>query len=398
MNCETFQRLVLWAEEPARLAPELQGHFDACGGCRDWHARLCQFEQHVPLLPVPPSTGRTAFLERLQSESPTLSEAEATQVAMPALPPASRFAAWKLSLRGFRFPSQNPEVRRHQYVSIGVAAAVLICVLTSVTLFRPDDPHTVVEAKKPVPDPLVVSLLQGNLNLAVAESDPRDAETGEFVNKDAQKTRDRKRAEALAQMAGELFAEIKALPDAGVTDLRDALLHQYDRLRESLDRMEDAKSLKVGDGIAARPAADGKRVQQLKRNRDLIADLVDGGVRLVREDEPIKRANSCRGMAQRLASEIRQAARNRDSARAVEMGQHFRDLLTGGIAQNVATVRPTVQGGSMLERDMKQVGEWVNALTAPLEDQLARAGDADMRNALDAIHGGRTEVERAIKG
>lgn len=383
MNCETFQRLMLWSEDPQDVPGELQAHYDGCGACREWQSRLVQIEQNVGLLPVPASTGLPAFLERLQSEPPTLSEPETTEVNTEALtrparqPERPRLRLRTFSLRQLGFPSQNPEVRRQQYVGIGVAASLLFFMVAGFALFRPGDQPPAV-AQKPAPDPLVAGLMQSNLNLAVAETD-------------------QKRAEALVQMAGELRAEILSLPQAGATELLNDLWYQYRRLT---DHLGEAKSMKLGEGIAARPAADAKRIQQLKRNRNLIVDLVDGGLQLSREDEPIKRANSCQNLARRLANEIRQAVNRRESARAAEMGQHLRDLLTGGIAQNVNIVRPKVQVGSMLERDMKQVGDWVTSVTSALEDQLASASpaDADLRFTLDAIHGGRTEVEKAIKG
>jgi hypothetical protein len=67
MNCATIQRSLLSCERPDQPPVELRRHLAECDACRALQRRLVQLEEQLPLLPVPPSSGREAFLQRIRA-------------------------------------------------------------------------------------------------------------------------------------------------------------------------------------------------------------------------------------------------------------------------------------------------------------------------------------------
>src|SRR4051794_32252883 len=67
MNCAAIQRSLLSCERPEQPPLEVCRHLVGCDACRDCQRRLVEVEQQLPLLPVPPSTGREAFVARVRA-------------------------------------------------------------------------------------------------------------------------------------------------------------------------------------------------------------------------------------------------------------------------------------------------------------------------------------------
>jgi hypothetical protein len=65
VSCTVIQRLLLSLEQPEQPSADIKGHLAHCTSCRAWHRRLVQMERQVSLLPLPPSTGKEQFLQRL---------------------------------------------------------------------------------------------------------------------------------------------------------------------------------------------------------------------------------------------------------------------------------------------------------------------------------------------
>jgi hypothetical protein len=138
---------------------------------------------------------------------------------------------------------------------------------------------------------------------------------------------------------------------------------------------------------------------RLERNRALIQELVHSGLSLAGEGDPLKRADTCNGLAKRLAGEIRQAAEHQDIDRATELGDHFCSLLKGGVLPNLSTVRLHMDPGSAGEAELRRVGAETVELTTPLEDLLGRVGTSDpgdLKRLLRSIRTARGEVEKTI--
>jgi hypothetical protein len=69
VNCTVIQKHLLAAERPEQPPPEIKDHLAQCPSCRVWQRRLVQTERLIPQLPVPSSTAKELFLERLTGKS-----------------------------------------------------------------------------------------------------------------------------------------------------------------------------------------------------------------------------------------------------------------------------------------------------------------------------------------
>jgi hypothetical protein len=65
MSCAATRERLLGSEQPDRPAAEERRHLAGCPSCRAWHRRLVGLEQHIPLLPVPPSRPPAALFARI---------------------------------------------------------------------------------------------------------------------------------------------------------------------------------------------------------------------------------------------------------------------------------------------------------------------------------------------
>jgi hypothetical protein len=153
----------------------------------------------------------------------------------------------------------------------------------------------------------------------------------------------------------------------------------------------------AGSG-ASSDQSDSRRIKQLHRNRSLIQALVDGGLYLAAEKDPLKRADCCNGLAKRFVGEIRQAALTRDVTRAEEMGLHLKELLTRGVAGNLTIVRDQTPLGSAREQDMRRLTNQIKDLTFPLEQELAQLADKEeVQSVLQSVREALGEVDKALK-
>lgn len=146
-------------------------------------------------------------------------------------------------------------------------------------------------------------------------------------------------------------------------------------------------------------SADGERVRQLQRNLDLIQSLVDGGLLLAGESDPVQRANHCNSMAERFAGEMSKATDERDAWRVVELGRHLKALLDDGVAANLSQVRGGIPAGSADEKKVFEVRDRTVRVVGRLEEDLRRVVDAapqsELRQVLEQMQEGRSQVERS---
>src|SRR5438132_1556387 len=89
MKCSHVQRQLLTLETPGRPPAEVTLHLAACPVCQEWQRHLLQIEANLPRLPVPHSTGKARFLQKLGKK------ATLEKVPEPAiLPLPSRSRRW----------------------------------------------------------------------------------------------------------------------------------------------------------------------------------------------------------------------------------------------------------------------------------------------------------------
>jgi hypothetical protein len=82
MKCSRVQSRLLAAERPDEAAAEVAHHLSRCAACRAVASRLARIERALPLLPVPPSSRRSAFIAKFVQQTP----AELAAAESPTLP------------------------------------------------------------------------------------------------------------------------------------------------------------------------------------------------------------------------------------------------------------------------------------------------------------------------
>jgi hypothetical protein len=157
-----------------------------------------------------------------------------------------------------------------------------------------------------------------------------------------------------------------------------------------------AGGLALADGPAPEPA---ERAGQLRRDRRLVAALVEGGVQLAAQDDAVRRAAHCNRIAESVAAAIREAVQTNDRSRAGELGNHLRQLLTRGVANNLSTAHAALPADSPRHGEIRRALDDARAVSRPLRQKLNeipqqdREGLTELHHALDAGHGA---LEKAL--
>jgi hypothetical protein len=130
MKCKVVQRRLLAITNPERVPAGLRDHLAHCSVCREWHYHLILLDRHIPLLPIPPSNGKTKLMRRLlQKKVPGTQAATSPLKAPSQTPTRSRSRALTLPHRRvLSFPASRPPVRRRNLL-LGAAAALLLIAL-----------------------------------------------------------------------------------------------------------------------------------------------------------------------------------------------------------------------------------------------------------------------------
>ncbi len=147
--------------------------------------------------------------------------------------------------------------------------------------------------------------------------------------------------------------------------------------------------------VPAPEPGPAEALRHLRRDLALVEGLVQGGIDLAAEDDPLIRASYCNRLADRLTRALREAVTAKDPERVAELGLGLRGLLETGVAGNILKARPRLtldpQGAQKLQEFDKQL--------LLMQEELDRTGPtgADMQPALSAIRQGRAEVEKALR-
>jgi hypothetical protein len=144
-----------------------------------------------------------------------------------------------------------------------------------------------------------------------------------------------------------------------------------------------------------------ERAQQLQRDQALIQALVDGGLQLAAEDDPLCRADYCNKIADNLAREIKQAIQKKDATRATQLSEQMQLLLVHGVAGNLGLARESMGADSPRVPELEKVGADVIGFAKTIEDEIGEhpAPVKDkMLPTLQAVAKGKTEVEKILKG
>ncbi len=156
----------------------------------------------------------------------------------------------------------------------------------------------------------------------------------------------------------------------------------------------------AGFALADGPAdADPAEVaRQCQRDRGLLKALVERGVGLSAEADPLRRADLCNELAEELARELGHSTADRDMLRASALGGHLRTLLKRGVASNV---EQGLLGGTARKGELQLIWQKTDQITRSAEEGL-RDVPSDLRDKLDGIRKdireGRAAVEQVVEG
>lgn len=176
MNCTVLQRRLLSCEQPDQPDADLKRHLARCPSCLAWHRSLVRMERSICLLPVPPSTAKVEFLQRILTP-----RSSRPPIADPA-------TLWHTTL------ASVPKERGLRKVAVAFALAASLLVFAFAWWTWPHHPHA---------KPDLVELEQGRLQARLEErlSDTLQRETP------------KERVLHLAQLAEEVHGEARGLVD-----------------------------------------------------------------------------------------------------------------------------------------------------------------------------------------
>ncbi|HYV34461.1 MAG TPA: hypothetical protein VE988_02080 [Gemmataceae bacterium] len=141
------------------------------------------------------------------------------------------------------------------------------------------------------------------------------------------------------------------------------------------------------------------RVAELQRNEELIGSLVEGGLQLAAEDDPLQRATYCNQMVDKLSGEINLAMKANDPGRAAELGGHMHEMMVKGVAVNLGNARAALEPNSPREPEIARIADKATASAKKIEDEIFRQKliePAKMKGTVQGLAKGRNEIEKAM--
>jgi hypothetical protein len=150
-------------------------------------------------------------------------------------------------------------------------------------------------------------------------------------------------------------------------------------------------------GTPAQPTAQ-MQAQLFHRNQKLVKVLVESGLGLADQNDPLHRANHCNVVMESITDEIALAADERQDDRVRELGDHLCKWLEDGFATNLTEACKEMREGSQSAMIFQSVLRRSRVLGGKLEDRRQRGVDNDGIRAvmLDvAFH--RASIEKRIQ-
>ena len=264
MSCMVIQRQLLSAEQPEQPAADIKSHLAQCPSCRAWHRRLVQMERQIALLPIPPSTARHSFLQRLTGTSSCATGRQA--IADPA-------TLWRSPL----VPGPKERALRKVSLAFALAASLLVFALAWWSW-----PHEHIAAPQiDQQEQIRLAQLKDRLHEGLHAHTPKErvlrlAKLADEVHGEALKLGDNsekleQRAQFYSRVVGtHLMEQARQLPPAD----RSAVLQ---KIADNLRKAESAASRREAElqTVAPRSAASLRRIAVASRKgeRDLRALL-----------------------------------------------------------------------------------------------------------------------------
>lgn len=156
----------------------------------------------------------------------------------------------------------------------------------------------------------------------------------------------------------------------------------------------------VASSAGARDAGEGDTGRALSAggNASLVRVLIDRGVALGRETEPLKKAEHFEMIVGELAERVRRAARTRRHERAHRFAEHFRRIAERGVAANIEEAAGGEATG--IEHAVRAHAERMRRHEEVLERVVAgspEAARAGLRRAIEASRHGRLRAMERLR-
>lgn len=450
MNCRTIQRHLLTQENPGQPLPVAEAHLEECAACRDWLHRLLQMERHVRLLPVPASKAKAELKQFIltgkkasarvgparsfwRRRAPVVGLA-ASVALLAACAAALLWGPWFRPVEGRPGSIPDPLLANLMQRNLSLARAETAQARITVLADLADDlqgemaglaavgacddlnklaawyGQVVEKGILPQSQVLPTSQRQTTVDTVAGrlERTQRDAWQLAVDYPGCSKPL-RDIGLSARNVRLQLKPQVGILPRVGSPARAAVALHMRPLtaplgppiLAAAGDKM--VPPLRGTGRVAPLPPAVHvvEQARRFQRNRDLIASLVDGGLRLVLKSSAQDRAEACAEVAAHLADEIQAAATSGDGPRTVELSKHLRKLLEDGVAANLRLACLTIKVDSPGNQYLLQIGRRTVKATESLLTNLlgnATAPRSDLDRALRDITDGRAEVERALRG
>jgi hypothetical protein len=412
MKCSAAQTWLLGAKTTPDLPPAVLQHLRECLDCRLQHRRLLRLNQEARGLLAPPEepTARARFWAKF-AELP----------ARPNLP-----------------PPQSSGGRIHPkmiwYPVLGASAAALLIGLGVGLLLAPpsktaplDLPPAVTQQPQTADDRQVVAqALQHDLRLArTTAADERFlalAGLAADLDKEAHRLADRGHMDELAQVAGlydrvvrlGLVERSRALPEKQRPAVVSLVTGQLLESERAARRAADGSLPALGDQlrVLAVAARSGSRALSEDRQllgpplptatppRSLLGALVLDGLLLAEEDDPLRRAQYCTDLSDRLVARILQASATGDTDQAARMGSYLGQIMELGVVFNLESM-PAPGPDDPRRQEWEQIGERAVQATDALEHNLEQAPELArpvLEKALEAADQARAKAKTEHKG
>jgi hypothetical protein len=412
MKCSAAKTWLLGAKTTLDLPPAVLQHLHECLDCRLHHRRLLLLNQEVRGLLAPPEepAARARFWEKFDQ-----------------LPPRPNVPLQPSPLHSIR-------LKKIWYPVLGASAAALLVGLGVGLLLAPLNKTEPVEspsvtARAPQTDAedrqVVVHALEHDLRLArTTAADERFlalAGLATELDKEAHRLADQGRMEDLAQVAGLYDRVVRngvVLRSRSLSEKQrpavTAVVQQFERMEREARRAADGALPALGDHlrILAVAARDGSQALTAEDKllpppvapsvppRSLLGALVSNGLLLAEEDDPLRRAQYCTDLSDRLVARILQASATGDTDQASQMGKYLGQIMELGVVYNLENVSPLELEGPR-RQEWERIGERAAQATDALErnlDQAPEAAKPVLEKALEAADQGRAQAKTEYKG
>jgi hypothetical protein len=140
--------------------------------------------------------------------------------------------------------------------------------------------------------------------------------------------------------------------------------------------------------------------RQFERDAPLLRALVDRGVKLAGENDPLGRAHVCNDLVHDLAEELQQSATDGHMPRALALGTHLQTLLKRGMVPNVNLVHLNSSPSSTRAAELQRVWQRTREITHSVDEALRNAAgmDRQIEPIRAAVSDGWETFDRAVHG